>query len=115
MSKSPFGSNTLGVWVWSDSAWEPMTESELALIDSILDRLPELVEEICSRLLTRYSNINDAEAFRQLCNQPILWINRERAGGQWSFVVERRADEDDSVATHLEFQGMTFREMWAGD
>lgn len=115
MSKSPFGNNTLEIWVWSDSAWEPVTEAELALVDSILDRLPELLEEVCTRLLARYSNFNDSGEFRELCNRPTLWINRESASGRWSFVVARRADEDDFVAIHLEFQGMTFQEMWAGD
>jgi hypothetical protein len=117
---SPFGQTTLEIEVSGGTAWEPVTEDELALIDRILDSLPDVLRLVIAKL-KEYDDWNeslqDPKVFRETYNQPsICLLDRdEHPRRSWTFVVERLAFDGDAFGWHLKFIEMDFQEIGAGD
>ena len=117
LSDSPFGKGTLQIKVHGDTAWEPITDDELALIDNVLDWLPDILPVVTSKLRAWDESLSDAKLFRETFTQPSisLFERDEHPRRSWAFVVERLAFEGDNWGVHLEFFEDQFREIWAGD
>jgi hypothetical protein len=114
---SPFQQQTLKVIVNRGSAWEPVTEDELALIDRILDRMPDLIPFVVSKLVEGDSSCEDPRVFREYFTQAHIWLSErdEHPRTLWTFVVEKLDEEGEVIfGTHLEFSGDEFQEIWAG-
>lgn len=117
LSDSPFGQATLKITVHGGTAWEPLTEDELALIDSVIDGLPELLPLVATKLREWDESLRDTKLFRETFNQPSIYLfdRDEHPRKSWTFVVERLAFEGDNWGVHLEFSERQFQRMWAGD
>ncbi len=114
---SPFGRDMLNVIISGGTAWEPPTNKEMALIDSILDRLPEIIPSVTLKLKGMHLTLEDPKAFREAFSQPQIWLpeREHQLSGRWVFVVERQGFEGDNWGVHLEFVGDEFQRMFAGD
>jgi hypothetical protein len=93
---SPFQQQALKVIVDRGTAWEPITEDQLALIDSILDRLPELIPFVVSKLKEWDRSCEDPKVFQECFNQAQVWLSEreEHPRRSWTFVVEKFDDEE---------------------
>ena len=117
LPSSPFQQRTLKIIVDRQTAWDPVTEDQVALIDRILDGLPELIGFVVSKLKEQDSSFEDPEVFRDYFTQAQIWLSEreEYPRVSWTFVVERLDEEGDAIfGTHLEFNGDRFQEIWAG-
>jgi hypothetical protein len=114
---SPFGQKTLNIKVDGRSAWQPVHDDELVLLDDVLDWLPELLPFITSKLRAWDSRFEDPKMFRETFNVPSIWLSEqdEQPRKSWTFVIERQEFEGDNWGVHLEFIEKHFQEMWAGD
>ena len=107
----------------SDEAVPAIESREEYLIDIIWSNLTMLVE-ISSREVTNYYaqhlEGDDVEAVLSRFSNPHFWIDRstlDEAGDKfdslpWSFVVGFSEDEDHG--THVEFEGLSHVDTWAG-
>jgi hypothetical protein len=89
-------------------------EPELALARNVLRNLDEVLASARLNYLKEYVRFQE---FLEGTSHPTVWICRETQEGQgedrWSFVVELKTAPD--FGTHLEFRGLEFLELWAGD
>jgi hypothetical protein len=114
---SPFGQNTLKIVVQGGTAWEPVTDDELTLIDRALDWLPDLLPIISSKLRESGEGLQDPKQFRETFSQASICLfgREEHPRNSWTFIVERLAFEGDNWGVHLECTGRDFQVIWAGD
>ena len=91
-----------------------VTEDQLALIDRILDRLPELIPFVVSKLRWD-SSFEDPMDFRDHFTKAHIWLSEqeEHPRRSWTFVVEKLDDEGDAIwGIYFEFNEDEFQEMW---
>ena len=117
LANSPFGRSTLDITVHGGTAWEPVTEEELSLIDCILDWLPDLLPLIVAKLREWDESLTDEKVFRETFKQPsiCLFDRGDYLTQSWTFVVERLGFEGDNWGVHLKFAGRQFVDKFAGD
>ena len=117
LPESPFGQDTLKVVVEDGTAWDFVRDDELALVDRVLDWLPELLPVIIQKLRAQHESLEDAQAFRKVFNQASIWLSDrdERPRKSWTFVIERLAFEGDNFGVNLRFIEKDFQDMFAGD
>jgi hypothetical protein len=88
------------------------SEDERYLARTILTNLIVILQEAERRFETYHSEV--PEALSVIAN-PHIWINREEPKGHrsWTFVVGAKGAPD--FGCHIEFDGVIFRDIWAGD
>lgn len=100
-----------------DSPVPAISDEESRLIDTILARLPDCISQ-CQRLLAndptiRHIRVNgDAKVVN-----PHIWISREvmDQDGEDRWVMVLGVDVNPDFGWHIEFEGVTALEIWAGD
>lgn len=93
-----------------------VSQEERALAKRIIADLPQVLAE-AEKQFSRYTaKKKDPDAFEQV-REPHIWINRdeleeEENPERWTFVIGREDLPD--FGYHLEFDGLSFLEIWAG-
>jgi len=88
------------------------TKEEQDLARTILTHLIAILQEAESRFEAYHSQVPEALS---LVARPRIWIYREEPKGPhfWTFVVGAKGAPD--FGCHIEFHGIEFHDIWAGD
>jgi len=109
-----FQGRTIGIWIESaDDGSCPAPEMR-ALLDQILCDLPSVIDSAQTEL-SRYENDSEEDYSTHIKN-PHIWLTIDLVPNDptaWTFVVER--DDWPDFGWHIEFRGIRFHEIWAGD
>ncbi len=116
LASSPFGRSILKIQV-RGTAWDLITEDELALIDRVLDSLPELLPLISAKLREWLDPSDDSKAFRKFFKQASICLDDrgEHPRRSWSFIVERLGFEGDNQGWVFKFTDNELQDVFAGD
>lgn len=114
---SPFAEKALKIVVEAATAWELVTDEEVALIDQALDWLPDLLPVITSRLQEYSAGVQDPKLFREAFRRASIYLGErgEHSKESWTFVVESLAFEGDNWGVHFKFVGDELQDVFAGD
>ena len=93
------------------------TEEETILAQSIVENIESVVRE-CERMLDTDPSVQHLRENPDIqITNPHIWISREtmqeEGPNRWAFVVGINVNPD--FAWHIEFDGLTALEIWAGD
>lgn len=91
----------------------PLDAAETALVRLVLGGLPGVLAEA----ERRYREHADSPDIIDRADEPSVWLSRdvlaEEGPGHWALVVGIAGAPD--WATHAEFEGLEFHEIWSGD
>lgn len=112
-SQGTFLGEPIAVAIDRGSAGEQGPQAaERALLEQILAQLPSILKT-AEKALADYEE-GAARDYEAHIEGPTIWVPKDhRRPAEWTFVVER--DDWEDFGWHIEFEGVEFVEIWAGD